>query len=367
MDRSQGFEHASLVGPVLIELPKERFFAKESFSQVELFAPVVHLTSFQNLEEAVSLFNATPYALTGGVFSQSSSEIDYLLKHLKAGNLYINRSCTGARVGIEPFGGFYQSGTGPKAGGVDYLASFVISKNVGASSLNQTEDKILIQNSIVCEWFSHGVQKMDLFFERLKSLTFITHNVCEWLDKKIKNPLPCLVRNNVLIPGQKNWSSFELWRDQWVYVVQSSIWHLEDWKMFVAMLETGRNFQLILVGDDNITQLKQILRILSELNAGSIVNETTLLDDEHLFQGSIKGADFFWIKGSLTWQKSFTGKLLKFGQKVDAKECKSIPKIMSADSMSGITTIADDCDSFRLLAYERAVAMNTMRHGAPLE
>src|SRR5690606_18751400 len=43
---------------------------------------------------------------------------------LRAGNLYVNRTCTGARVGIEPFGGFKLSGTGPKAGGTDYLKEF---------------------------------------------------------------------------------------------------------------------------------------------------------------------------------------------------------------------------------------------------
>jgi len=87
---------------------------------------VVHIIGFKNLDEAIKIFNGTEYALTGGLFSQSQNDIDYLMKYLESGNVYINRSITGARVGIEPFGGFKLSGTGPKAGGKSYVPSFHI-------------------------------------------------------------------------------------------------------------------------------------------------------------------------------------------------------------------------------------------------
>jgi RHH-type proline utilization regulon transcriptional repressor/proline dehydrogenase/delta 1-pyrroline-5-carboxylate dehydrogenase len=109
------------VGPVVIELPYERAFAPDSFAQKELFGPVLHVVGFDNLDNAIKLFNSTNYALTGGVFSQSQNDIDYLLSKIECGNIYINRSVTGARVAIEPFGGFKLSGTGPKAGGRHYL------------------------------------------------------------------------------------------------------------------------------------------------------------------------------------------------------------------------------------------------------
>ena len=98
----------------LFLLEKENFFKADSYSRIELFGPVVHLTSFSELDEAIKIFNATEYALTGGVFSQSQDDLDYLTDKLECGNLYINRTITGARVGIEPFGGFKLSGTGPK-------------------------------------------------------------------------------------------------------------------------------------------------------------------------------------------------------------------------------------------------------------
>ena len=65
--------------------------------------------------------NGTDYALTGGFFSRSPANIERIKAQLEAGNVYINRPCTGAIVGRHPFGGFKMSGGGTKAGGEDYL------------------------------------------------------------------------------------------------------------------------------------------------------------------------------------------------------------------------------------------------------
>jgi len=119
------FAHSLCLGPLLIELPYDRAFDKDSYAQKELFGPVAHLMSFKTLDQAIKLFNSTEYALTGGIFSQSQNDIDYLSLQLEAGNIYVNRTITGARVAIEPFGGFKLSGTGPKAGSTFYLSSFL--------------------------------------------------------------------------------------------------------------------------------------------------------------------------------------------------------------------------------------------------
>jgi RHH-type proline utilization regulon transcriptional repressor/proline dehydrogenase/delta 1-pyrroline-5-carboxylate dehydrogenase len=121
VDRSQEQLPGLCIGPVVIEIPYERALHHESYAQKELFGPVLHIIGFDTLNSAVKLFNSTPYALTGGVFSQSQNDIDFLLSKIECGNVYINRSVTGARVAIEPFGGFKLSGTGPKAGGKHYL------------------------------------------------------------------------------------------------------------------------------------------------------------------------------------------------------------------------------------------------------
>ena len=114
------------IGPLVLELPPSRSTAQDSFWQRELFAPIVHVMRYHSLVQAVELFNSTPYALTGGIYSQSQNDIDFLSQRMRCGNIYINRPNTGARVGIEPFGGFKLSGTGPKAGSTDYLRAFLI-------------------------------------------------------------------------------------------------------------------------------------------------------------------------------------------------------------------------------------------------
>ena len=82
------------------------------------------------LDEALEVANGVDYALTGGFFSRSPANIERVKAELVAGNVYINRSCTGAVVGRHPFGGFKMSGGGTKAGGRDYLLQFLIPRIV---------------------------------------------------------------------------------------------------------------------------------------------------------------------------------------------------------------------------------------------
>lgn len=130
LNRLRGEYPGNCVGPLIIELPSHRVRAEDSFLQRELFAPVVHIVSYKDKKEALELFNATNYALTGGLYSESQDEIDFFTAAMECGNIYVNRSCTGARVGAEPFGGFKLSGTGPKAGGVDYVKAFMVTDSL---------------------------------------------------------------------------------------------------------------------------------------------------------------------------------------------------------------------------------------------
>ncbi len=96
----------------------------------EIFGPVLSLIKVHDLDEAIEVANSTDYALTGGFFSRSPANIDRVKAQLEAGNVYINRPCTGAIVGRHPFGGFKMSGGGTKAGGEDYLLNFLIPRVV---------------------------------------------------------------------------------------------------------------------------------------------------------------------------------------------------------------------------------------------
>ena len=93
--------------------------------QEEIFGPVLSVNKFKTIEEAVSLCNDSEYGLTGGILSNNESNINYVKENFQVGNLYINRKCTGAIVGYQPFGGFKLSGTDSKAGGPNHLLLFV--------------------------------------------------------------------------------------------------------------------------------------------------------------------------------------------------------------------------------------------------
>ncbi len=90
-------------------------------AQEEIFGPVLAVISADDFENAIRIANASRYHLTGGVFSRTDEHIALAKEKFSVGNLYINRGVTGAIVGRQPFGGFAASGTGPKAGGPDYL------------------------------------------------------------------------------------------------------------------------------------------------------------------------------------------------------------------------------------------------------
>jgi RHH-type proline utilization regulon transcriptional repressor/proline dehydrogenase/delta 1-pyrroline-5-carboxylate dehydrogenase len=112
------------VGPAVFLLPQGIDPMCISLADEELFGPVLQVMPYASPAAAVRFANGVPYALTAGIFAQSAEAVAFFAERLDAGNLYVNRPITAARVGIEPFGGFKRSGTGPKAGGDDYLLAF---------------------------------------------------------------------------------------------------------------------------------------------------------------------------------------------------------------------------------------------------
>ncbi|MBI4201847.1 MAG: proline dehydrogenase family protein [Chloroflexi bacterium] len=113
-----------LVGPMVVELQLAQL-ACSHIAKEEIFGPILTLTPYDREEDMVREVNATVYAQTAGIFSRSPHTITRMVEQVQAGGIYINRVTTGARVGIEPFGGFQLSGTGPKTGGAEYLLGFV--------------------------------------------------------------------------------------------------------------------------------------------------------------------------------------------------------------------------------------------------
>lgn len=87
----------------------------------EIFGPILAVCKVKNFDEAMDVVNNTEYGLTGAIISRNREHLERAREEFHVGNLYLNRKCTGAIVGYQPFGGFNMSGTCSKAGGPDYL------------------------------------------------------------------------------------------------------------------------------------------------------------------------------------------------------------------------------------------------------
>jgi RHH-type proline utilization regulon transcriptional repressor/proline dehydrogenase/delta 1-pyrroline-5-carboxylate dehydrogenase len=150
-ERVRGYiDRASSEGTVVLhreDVPPVGYFAgptivadvalNASLATDEIFGPILTVFRARDFDDALRIANATPYALTAGVFSRSPAVIQRAARDLRAGNVYVNRGLTGAVVGRQPFGGYGMSGVGSKAGGPDYLLQFVDPKVVTENTLRQ--------------------------------------------------------------------------------------------------------------------------------------------------------------------------------------------------------------------------------------
>jgi RHH-type proline utilization regulon transcriptional repressor/proline dehydrogenase/delta 1-pyrroline-5-carboxylate dehydrogenase len=131
-------KHGKLVKSLIV--PKELngyYFAPQAYEidsisllKEEVFGPFLHIIRFKanELDKVINEINNTGYGLTFGIHSRINNTIEHIANKIRVGNCYINRSTIGAVVGVHPFGGMGLSGTGPKAGGPNYLESFVTEK-----------------------------------------------------------------------------------------------------------------------------------------------------------------------------------------------------------------------------------------------
>ncbi len=129
-----------LLGGHRLEMPGSGYFIAPTIfgdvpgdariAQEEIFGPVLALIRARDYEDALNIANSTEYGLTGALFSQDGPRLEQARREFHVGNLYLNRKCTGALVGIHPFGGFNMSGTDSKTGGPDYLLLYTQAKSI---------------------------------------------------------------------------------------------------------------------------------------------------------------------------------------------------------------------------------------------
>lgn len=124
------------VAPTIVELKDAATLDRE------VFGPILHVVRWKakELDRVIASVAATGYGLTLGIHSRIDETVDAIVEKLAVGNVYVNRNVIGAVVGTQPFGGSGLSGTGPKAGGPNYLLRFaeeqVISVNTAAAGGN---------------------------------------------------------------------------------------------------------------------------------------------------------------------------------------------------------------------------------------
>ncbi|HYC60952.1 MAG TPA: L-glutamate gamma-semialdehyde dehydrogenase [Thermoanaerobaculia bacterium] len=127
--------------------PKNGFFVEPTviadvapdatIAQEEIFGPVLAVIKAKDFDDALRIANNTEFGLTGAVFTDNEEKLERAREEFFVGNLYLNRKCTGALVGVHPFGGFNMSGTDSKAGGRDYLGLFLQAKSIARKVKSQ--------------------------------------------------------------------------------------------------------------------------------------------------------------------------------------------------------------------------------------
>ncbi|MEE8515270.1 MAG: bifunctional proline dehydrogenase/L-glutamate gamma-semialdehyde dehydrogenase PutA [Alphaproteobacteria bacterium] len=141
----EGTDHGTFFAPRLYQIPRLDIL------QGEVFGPILHLIRYRagSLDRVIDAVRDTGFGLTLGIHSRIDGFKDTIQSRLGVGNTYVNRNMVGAVVGVQPFGGEGLSGTGPKAGGPNYLKRFATERTVtvnttaagGNASLLTLEDE----------------------------------------------------------------------------------------------------------------------------------------------------------------------------------------------------------------------------------
>jgi RHH-type proline utilization regulon transcriptional repressor/proline dehydrogenase/delta 1-pyrroline-5-carboxylate dehydrogenase len=119
-----------LVAPHVFEIPSIDML------KGEVFGPILHIVRYHSsaLDQVITQINSTGYGLTFGIESRIEEKVREVTSRIHVGNIYVNRSMIGAVVGVQPFGGQGNSGTGPKAGGPHYLPRFCVEQTVSVNT-----------------------------------------------------------------------------------------------------------------------------------------------------------------------------------------------------------------------------------------
>lgn len=301
----------NLVGPLIIQLNAESLKDPEHPVYREMFAPLIYVIPFDTDDQAISIFNNSVYALTGGVFTQSDQSIDYFQKNLKAGNLYFNRNITGARVAIEPFGGFYLSGTGPKAGGANYLNAF-----------------------------RKKIQSKPFDENQLSPIKFIRKSFQIKFEKEFLFP----------IPGQTTYLDYQIKKEEVLFIIHGNNCHISIFDLINLCLDFQIKIRILCLSENALSFFKasSLETFVELINKNEISNHhfSTNLDLIVFNSEDEINSIIFQVFSD---EKYYQKKMLKFTN-------------FSVSEIPGSIQ-----DLAKTLCEPRTMAINTMRYGAPLE
>jgi RHH-type proline utilization regulon transcriptional repressor/proline dehydrogenase/delta 1-pyrroline-5-carboxylate dehydrogenase len=119
-------DRGTYVAPTIVELDGAGDLNEE------VFGPILHVVRWRadELDALLDAIAGNGTALTLGIHSRIDLTVERIAARLANGNIYVNRNMIGAVVGTQPFGGGELSGTGPKAGGPNYLRRFAAEQTV---------------------------------------------------------------------------------------------------------------------------------------------------------------------------------------------------------------------------------------------
>ena len=222
----------------------------------ELFGPVLGIMRADNLKHAVELANAVPFGLTSGLESLDDREQTYWLEQIVAGNLYVNRTTTGAVVRRQPFGGTKASsyGHGLKAGGPNYISEFMNSKQIGLP-----QGKAAVNNCV--NNLTPSLDKIELTAEKLGLWVASISNYAYWWARLKQD------RDPTKIVGQDNIFRY-LPRKGIVLRIEKETSALDALRSAAAALTVGAGFEISVssIQAKNLSWIEQLqsLKIVQE-------------------------------------------------------------------------------------------------------
>lgn len=375
VDRTDEEYDSFAIGPMLVEVDLDEALDKESYACREIFGPIIHLIPYETLDDAIIIFNATDYALTGGIYAQSQNDIDYLVHGMLAGNVYINRPNTGARVAIEPFGGFKMSGTGPKAGSSAYLKPFHIMHKTDRDSFKLNPNNIKNNDEFksvrvsrlnaldriekVREFVNTVLNRYEVFFHSIDELgKDALRDLLSYMDEGNAN-LEKREFPNRYIPGQLSYDKKQLALGVGLIVTGEEKLDLQQFLTFIFNLIVGNGVNVICTNSNGYKAWEDIVKT-AYISGLSVYNLNVMQFNDEQLKNILKEEiyDFVYFDKHIEALSDFMNLALK------NRNSQKLKKIFLSEEWEDW----DDFDSFiEKLTLSRSYAVNTMRHGAPMD